>query len=63
MERSNSTVDKNSSTTNLGLDEFIPLEGISIKDLKVLVFTKPRKKTLDPYIKRVIEFLQRFSIS
>lgn len=63
MERSSSTIDKNSSSNHIGLDEFIPLRAIAIKDLKIFIFMKPSKKVLDPYIKRVIEYLQRFSIS
>ncbi|CAI2368532.1 unnamed protein product [Moneuplotes crassus] len=63
MERSYSTIDKTSSTQHLEAEEFTPLKSLPIKSLKVFIFMKPSKKVLDPYIKRVIEFLQRFSIS
>ena len=62
MERSTSTVDKNSLKADL-TQEFTHLSPIPIKDLKVFIFMKPNAEDLDPYMIHVISFLQKYEIA
>ena len=61
MERSGSTIDKNSLKFNTD-EGFLSLRPLKIKDLKVLIFCKTNALKLSPYIQNVIEYLQKFNI-
>jgi NAD kinase len=62
MERSNSTIDSNSSL-GFAEEDYTPLKGTAIKELEVFIFMKPSTIRLDPYIMHVIAYLQTFSIN
>jgi len=63
MERSDSTIDKNSSSMNIGSTEFEKLKGMAIKNLEVFIFMKPNTLRIDPHLISVLEYLQKFNIT
>ena len=62
MERSTSTVDKNSLKSAF-TPEFTKMTPLPIQDLKVFIFMKPNAEVTDPYMTHVISYLQKYNIS
>lgn len=61
MERSGSTIDKNSLKFNTD-EGFLSLRPLKISELRVLIFCKINSVKLTPYVQKVIDYLQKFNI-
>lgn len=57
MERTVSTIDKNSLDI-FNCEDFDKLEPINVRDLRVLIFMKNNLEIISSYITPILEFLQ-----